>query len=135
LTNITGPAAQVIYLFYAEGVQGQHYVIGQEFKQHTDFFEPGTDEYLLHTSSKGNRTWTFMVYLNDVLEGGGTRFIDLKHMIQPQRGRAVIWNNLKEDGTPNYKTLHAGMPVIAGHKTIITKWFREIGTGPMFLTD
>jgi prolyl 4-hydroxylase len=44
----------------------------------------------------------------------------------------VIWNNLRPDGTVNPDTLHAGMPVLAGHKIIITKWFRERGSGPMF---
>jgi prolyl 4-hydroxylase len=38
---------------------------------------------------------------------------------------AVIWNNLYPDGTPNPDTLHQGMPVKAGHKAIITKWFRK----------
>jgi prolyl 4-hydroxylase len=37
----------------------------------------------------------------------------------------VIWNSLLPDGRPNYDTLHHGMPVKAGHKAIITKWFRQ----------
>jgi prolyl 4-hydroxylase len=120
---------------YSEGIQGQHYAVGQEFKQHTDFFEPDTDEYIKFAGSRGNRTWTFMVYLNDVPKGGGTHFINLKHVFQPKKGQAVVWNNLYEDSTPNYDTLHAGMPVLEGEKTIITKWFRERGHGPMFYTD
>ena len=30
---------------YSEGIQAQRYDVGQEFKPHTDYFEPGTDEY------------------------------------------------------------------------------------------
>jgi prolyl 4-hydroxylase len=120
---------------YSEGIQGQHYEVGQEFKQHTDFFEPGTDEYAEHAATWGNRTWTFMVYLNEVEEGGGTHFVKLKHVFQPRKGQAVIWNNLHPDGAPNYDTLHAGMPVIRGNKTIITKWFREKGAGQRFFRD
>ncbi len=121
-----------IRLPYSEGIQGQHYEVKQEFKQHTDYFEPGTDEYVKYAGNRGNRTWTFMVYLNTVPKGGGTRFIKLNHVFQPQKGKAVIWNNLYADGLPNYDTLHAGLPVEEGHKDIITKWFREKGKGAMF---
>lgn len=117
---------------YSEGLQGQHYTVGQEFKKHTDYFEPGTDEYVKFASDRGNRTWTFMVYLNTVPKGGGTHFYSLGQTFQPVKGKALVWNNLYPDGIVNYDTLHAGMPVTEGAKTIITKWFREKGTGPMF---
>jgi len=124
-----------IRLAYSEGIQGQRYEVGQEFKPHTDFFEPGTDEYLEHATKQGNRTWTFMVYLNEDMEGGETWFPAIDEAFQPRKGRALIWNNLYPDGTPNYDTLHSGMPVVRGHKIIITKWFRERGTGPMLYED
>jgi prolyl 4-hydroxylase len=121
-----------IRLPYSEGIQAQHYDVGQEFKQHTDYFQPETDEYREHAGKRGNRTWTFMIYLNDVEEGGETRFYEIDYTITPQKGRAVVWNNLHPDGSVNYDTLHAGLPIKKGHKDIITKWFREKGTGPMF---
>jgi prolyl 4-hydroxylase len=121
-----------IRLPYSEGIQGQHYEVGQEFKKHTDYFEPGTDEYVKFAGDKGNRTWTFMIYLNTAPRGGGTRFFQINHTFQPQKGKAVIWNSLHPDGLPNYDTLHAGLPVTEGHKDIITKWFRERGRGAMF---
>jgi prolyl 4-hydroxylase len=117
---------------YSEGIQAQRYDVGEQFKKHTDYFEPGTSEYARFAAERGNRTWTFMVYLNDGMEGGGTRFSMIDRTFQPKKGQAVIWNNLYPDGTPNRDTLHSGEPVLAGHKTIITKWFREIGSGPMF---
>ena len=120
---------------YAEINQGQRYDVGQQFKVHTDYFAPGTDEYREHCSARGNRTWTFMVYLNEGMEGGGTQFPVIDRIFQPKRGRAVIWNNLNPDGTPNPNTLHCGMPVTSGHKVIITQWFRERGNGPMFYGD
>jgi len=110
---------------HAEGLQGQHYAVGQEFKAHTDFFAPGTAEYHQFAATRGNRTWTFMLYLNEVEAGGGTHFINIHHIFQPKKGKAVAWNNLRSDGSPNPDTLHSGMPVIKGHKTIITQWFRE----------
>ncbi len=122
-----------IHLPYSEGNQAQRYDVGQQFKRHTDYFEPGADEYRQHARITGNRTWTFMVYLNNVDAGGGTRFFEINHTFMPAKGQAVAWNNLREDGTVNPDTAHAGTPVEAGHKMIITKWFRERGTGPMFI--
>lgn len=120
-----------INLNYSEGIQAQRYEVGQQFKPHTDFFEPGSKEYAEFASEQGNRTWTFMVYLNETPKGGGTHFPNLEHTFYPKIGRAVVWNNLYADGTPNRDTLHAGMPVEEGHKVIITKWFRERGRGKM----
>ena len=120
-----------IRLEYSEGIQAQRYDVGQEFKAHTDYFEPYTPEYTEYAATRGNRTWTFMVYLNEGMRGGGTRFSAIGHTFQP-RGQAVIWNNLRADGSPNADTLHSGEPVHEGHKIIITKWFRELGSGPMF---
>lgn len=107
-----------------EAIQGQRYEIGQEFKRHTDFFDLGTTDYYIHTGALGQRTFTFMIYLNDVEEGGETFFENLNISFTPKQGTAVIWNNLNEDGTTNSNTLHTGTPVIKGTKYIITKWFR-----------
>jgi prolyl 4-hydroxylase len=124
-----------IRLEYSEGIQAQRYDVGQEFKAHTDYFEPGTPEYAKFGAERGNRTWTFMVYLNEGMGGGGTRFFAIDHTFVPKRGQAVIWNNLNPDGTPNVATRHSGEPVTSGHKIIITKWFRERGSGPLFYAD
>ena len=120
-----------ISLSYAEGIQAQRYDVSQEFKAHTDYFEPGTPEYNRHARHMGNRTWTFMVYLNEVAGGGATHFVALDHAFTPVKGMALAWNNLHPDGTVNLDTLHAGTPVTAGNKFVITKWFRERGRGAM----
>jgi len=110
---------------FAEVTQIQKYEIGQEFKEHTDYFKPGTKEYEMNASVQGNRTWTFMVYLNHVMEGGGTKFFAIDKVIQPKVGMAVVWNSLYPDGVVNPDTLHAGLPILQGQKYVITKWFRE----------
>lgn len=117
---------------YAEGIQAQRYDVGQQFKAHTDYFEPGTPEFEKFGGRRGNRTWTFMVYLNEGMQGGGTKFFAIDQVFQPRKGMAVLWNNLHPDRTPNAATLHSGEPVLQGSKVIITKWFREYGAGPMF---
>ncbi|MGI8706091.1 MAG: prolyl hydroxylase family protein [Sphingomicrobium sp.] len=109
----------------SEPLQGQRYAPGQEFKPHTDTFEPGGYDYYVHTADTGQRTWTAMVYLNKPEGGGATRFKAISKTVQPDEGKLLAWNNLTADGTPNPATLHQGMKVRSGVKYIITKWFRE----------
>jgi prolyl 4-hydroxylase len=110
---------------YGEPIQGQRYAIGQEFKQHTDYFEPNGVDYPRYCGVAGNRTWTAMIYLNEPEAGGATRFKAIDKIVQPETGKLVCWSNRRADGTLNPATLHAGMPVRKGVKYVITKWFRE----------
>ena len=114
-----------IEMKYSEPTQLQRYEAGQQFKPHTDFFEPNSEEYNEHAKIGGNRTWTFMVYLNNVTKGGDTVFSAIKQRIIPEVGQAVIWNNRYTNGKVNYDSLHASLPVEEGEKFVITKWFRE----------
>jgi prolyl 4-hydroxylase len=109
----------------SEPLQGQRYAPGQEFKPHTDTFEPGGYDFYVHTAKTGQRTWTAMIYLNTPGEGGATRFKTIGKTIQPETGKLLAWNNLLVDGTPNPATLHQGMKVRRGTKYVLTKWFRE----------
>jgi prolyl 4-hydroxylase len=108
---------------YSEPTQGQIYEVGQEFRHHQDAF--GKEAYHNHCLSSGQRTWTFMIYLNDVEEGGETDFPTLQKTFTPVKGTAVVWKNSNGTGTENPAALHAGLPVRKGRKVIITKWFRE----------
>jgi prolyl 4-hydroxylase len=109
-----------------EQLQGQRYAPGQEFKPHTDTFEPGGYDFYIHTADRGQRTWTAMVYLNQPEDGGATRFKVINKTVQPETGKLLAWNNLLPDGQPNPATLHQGMKVRRGTKYVLTKWFREI---------
>jgi prolyl 4-hydroxylase len=111
----------------SEPLQGQRYAAGQEFKPHTDTFEPGGYDFYVHTAGSGQRTWTAMVYLNQPEEGGATRFKAIGKTIQPEAGKLLAWNNLLPDGRPNPATLHQGMKVRKGTKYVLTKWFRQRG--------
>jgi prolyl 4-hydroxylase len=108
-----------------EPIQGQRYAPGQEFKPHTDTFEPGGYDFYVHTARGGQRTWTAMVYLNEPDDGGATRFKAIGKTIQPEAGKLLAWNNLFADGEPNPATIHHGMKVRRGTKYVLTKWFRE----------
>lgn len=108
-----------------EPLQGQRYAVGQEFKPHTDTFEPSGTDYYTHCGELGQRTWTAMIYLNEPAAGGATRFKIIGKIIQPETGKLLAWNNLLANGRPNPATLHQGMPVRRGTKYVLTKWFRE----------
>ncbi len=110
---------------YGETLQGQRYAEGQEFKPHTDFFDEGGVDYERFCSLSGQRTWTFMIYLNDVAAGGATRFKLIDKTVQPERGKLLAWNNRRADLSPNPATLHHGMKVRQGVKYVITRWYRE----------
>jgi len=110
---------------HGEPLQGQRYDVGQEFKSHTDYFEPNGADFATYCSVAGQRTWTFMIYLNDVESGGATRFKWIDKMVQPERGKLLVWNNRHPDGTVNPASLHHGMKVRAGTKYVITRWYRE----------
>lgn len=110
---------------HGEPVQGQRYAEGQEFKAHTDYFTPGGPDYEQYCTVSGNRTWTFMIYLNEVEAGGATRFKALGKSFQPEVGKLLCWNNRRPDGNVNPSTLHHGMKVRKGVKYVITKWYRE----------
>jgi prolyl 4-hydroxylase len=108
-----------------EPLQGQRYAPGQEFRPHTDTFNPGGYDFLLHTERGGQRSWTAMIYLNEPEDGGATRFKLIGKTVQPETGKLLTWNNLLPNGTPNPATLHQGMKVRRGTKYVLTKWFRE----------
>jgi prolyl 4-hydroxylase len=112
-------------LAHGEPMQGQRYAVGQEFKAHTDYFEPNGKDFELYCAVPGQRTWTVMIYLNDPDAGGATRFKAIDKIVSPEAGKLLAWNNLRPDGRVNPSTLHHGMKVRAGTKYVVTKWFRE----------
>lgn len=110
---------------HGEPLQGQRYEVGQEFKAHTDYFEPSGVDFTRFCSVAGQRTWTFMIYLNTVEAGGATRFKMVGKTFQPRAGKLLCWDNHLPDGSLNPATLHHGMKVRKGVKYVITKWYRE----------
>jgi hypothetical protein len=62
-----------------------------------------------------NRVVTFMMYLNDIEEGGETEFLYLHKRLKPEAGRLLIWPS-------TYSHTHRGNPPLSGTKYIITGW-------------
>lgn len=64
--------------------------------------------------SKG-RAVAWMLYLNDVTEGGETEFLYQSKRIKPKAGRLVIW-------PAGWTHTHRGNPPLEGEKYVITGW-------------
>jgi len=108
-----------------ETLQGQRYDVGQQFKPHHDFFHVTQPYWPEQEAHAGQRSWTAMIYLNQPEQGGETQFPNARVTISPRPGLLLTWNNCGPDGAPNLESIHAGLPVIAGRKYIVTKWYRE----------
>ena len=108
-----------------EGLQVVRYQPGGYFKPHWDDFDDKFEGNRTQLQRGGQRIVTFLMYLNDVEEGGETYFHKLDLSVTPKAGRAIVWWNLKEDGTRDESTYHEGKPLISEKKYIATKWIRD----------
>lgn len=110
---------------HAETMQGQRYLPGEQYRHHCDFFRTERAHWQRERLRGGQRTWTAMVYLNNVESGGATDFPRLGLSIQPEAGMLLVWDNITRGGRPNRTTIHAGMPVETGAKYVVTQWYRQ----------
>tara|TARA_B100000123_G_scaffold271629_1_gene251974 strand:+ start:221 stop:835 length:615 start_codon:yes stop_codon:yes gene_type:complete len=118
------------YRFF-ESFQVIHYDENEEYKYHYDAYnKEETEKYEKYCGERGNRIRTVLVYLNDVIEGGGTGFDSLSEydepvIVEPKMGKMVVFTNVNDDGSLNKKSRHAGLPVIKGEKWAFNLWLRE----------
>ena len=74
----------------------------------------GHDQFISHVDvedyASARRFLTFMWYLNDIDQGGETRFNDM--MIKPKKGNLLVF-------PPLWMFPHAGLPPISGAKYIL----------------
>jgi prolyl 4-hydroxylase len=106
---------------HGEGLQILHYLPGQEYEPHFDWFDPEQPGFAAVTAAGGQRVASVVMYLNTPPLGGGTAFPEVGLTITARRGSAVYF--AYEGG--DRSSLHAGLPVQRGEKWIATKWLRE----------
>ena len=100
-----------------ESLQIVKYDSGQQFKEHHDWFQK---DYM---EMNGNqRQYTFFVYLNDVNNGGYTRFPRLNLAFKPKKGSALFWQNCATPDMCFEKNLHQGEPPIGEIKYGLNIW-------------
>ena len=101
-----------------EPLQEVKYEVGQYYKPHNDYYNE------CETWVPGNRHFTFLIYLNEVEGGGETGFPKLNLTITPVRYAALVFNNVLENGAPDERTQHEGLPPTSGVKQAINGWMR-----------
>jgi prolyl 4-hydroxylase len=106
---------------HGEGLQILHYLPGQEYEPHYDWFDPELPGFGPVTAVGGQRIASVVMYLNTPEQGGGTAFPEIGLTVTARRGSAVYF--AYEGG--DRSSLHAGLPVLRGEKWIATKWLRE----------
>lgn len=112
-----------VELAQAERLIVLSYQPGEEYRPHRDYLPAGVIER--DGPEAGNRSRTICVYLNDVEAGGESEFPVAGISVSPQAGRAVVFDNLADDGMPDPNSLHAGLQVQRGEKWLATLWLRQ----------
>jgi prolyl 4-hydroxylase len=102
----------------AESLQVVRYKKGEEYTPHHDFVYPSPRHRYQPT-----RFATLLLYLNDDFEGGHTvfpravnRFRHDGVRVQPEKGTAVLFYSVLEDGNVDDLSQHSGAPVEEGEK-------------------
>ncbi|XP_051552834.1 prolyl 4-hydroxylase subunit alpha-1-like [Myxocyprinus asiaticus] len=111
IADITGLSIKT-----AEPLQVQNYGIGGRYEPHYDA-----------SDDEDERIATFLIYMSDVEIGGATVFPKIGVKVKPEKGSAVFWYNLLQNGSLDLKTQHAGCPVLVGNKWVANKWIHEFG--------
>lgn len=110
---------------YHEAPNVISYEPGQQFGMHVDFIDPANPLFQRELNELGQRTVTIVTYLNDDFDDAPTQFPAIKMNIRGAPGDAIVWANVLPDGSPDIKTVHAGMPPSRGRKWVLSQWLRN----------
>ena len=81
--------------------------------------QPGQGYHVWHCEAgdvqTSRRVMAFILYLNDVDEGGETEFLHQSRRIKAKAGTVVLW-------PAAYTHVHRGNPPLSGDKYILTGW-------------
>jgi hypothetical protein len=98
------------------------YQTGQTFADHADYISTA---FSAEIRQRGQRPFTFLVYLNDDFEGGETHFLGIDKKLRGGVGDALFWRNVDENGAPDECTHHAGLPPTRGEKWLLSQFIRD----------
>ena len=98
---------------------------GQSYAPHCDWIDPRVPGKAEQVAAHGQRIATLLVYLNEGYSAGETRFVQLDWSFKGRCGDALLWSNVKPDGSIEPLTLHEGRPPLSGEKWLLSKWMRD----------
>lgn len=76
--------------------------------------------------SSGQRVYTFLIYLNDNLEGGSTYFTKIDKHIKPKKGMGILFRNINYNNSDFHElSEHTGTVIKKGDKWICNIWIHE----------
>lgn len=108
-----------------EGFALLRYEPGQQYLPHCDWIDPGRAASRPDLDRWGQRVATCVVYLNDGFEAGATEFPRLGLAFRGGIGDALLWENVRPDGSVDPLTVHAGRSPTGGVKFLLSKWMRS----------
>ena len=80
---------------------------------------PGQGYHIWHCENMhrdmSDRILAFILYLNDIDDGGETEFLYQKRRIKPKKARCVLW-------PASFTHVHRGNPPLSADKYILTGW-------------
>jgi len=71
--------------------------------------------HIEHGPGEENRVLTYLIYLNEVEEGGETELLHQSVRVKPKTGRILIF-------PAGFPYVHRGNPPLKGNKYILTSW-------------
>jgi prolyl 4-hydroxylase len=112
--------------FDSENYQIMNYGLGGAILAHRDSDDVSLDDPTFSESwpNGGPRLATVMVWLAPALEGGRTVFAGAGIGVEGEAGAALLWWNLRSDGSLDSRNHHTGCPVVRGSKWVANKWVR-----------
>ena len=133
--EIHGDHSFIPFLKYINGYPLEHYNakypgFGRPLSIHCKIqkTEPGEGYHVWHCEhapTNSTRVLAWMLYLNDVEEGGETEFLHQKLRYPPKKGDFLVW--------PAFFThMHRGNPPLSDTKYVVTGWYEWIGINDDF---
>lgn len=104
---------------HGEPLSVLHYAPGQQYRMHMDALPGGPNQ-----SALNQRVMTVLLFLNDAYAGGETVFEANGLSVRGRPGDALVFANVRADGSPDPLSRHAGAPVRSGAKWLATRWIR-----------
>ena len=102
-----------------------NYAPGEEYRPYYDFCDLTLPGPAKDAAENGQRVMTFLIYLNESYEDGETDFPQLGMRFRGRKGDALFWWSVDETGTPDFRTLHAGLSPRNGEKWLFSQWVRD----------